>query len=140
MEGVEASAENGSQHNNPNNIYGELNTPPFELLQIMKELKDELQTVEIDNDRILELNKMLLYKIYNRGKDKRNVYETDSQTSFYKHKGKKAKYSDSESSSEVNARSRKGRYKYISDSSESDHKPRRRKYKPYEEISRDFKK
>ena len=83
---------------------------------------------------------MLLEKIHNRGKDKINVYETDSETLSYKHKGNKEKYSDSESPSEVNARSHRGRYNYTSDSSESDRKPRIRKYKPYEEISGEFKK
>ena len=33
----------------PYNIYVELNNQPLELLQTMKELKDELQTVKIDN-------------------------------------------------------------------------------------------
>ena len=46
MEGVEASVENGSQHNNPDNIYVELNNPPSELLQTVKELKDALQTIK----------------------------------------------------------------------------------------------
>ena len=63
---------------------------------------------------------MLFDKILNRGKDKRNAYETNSETVSYKHKGKKVKYSDSESSSEVNARSCRVKYKYISDISESD--------------------
>ena len=40
MEGVEAYAENGSQHNNPDNIYVELNNP--ELLQTVKVSKEEL--------------------------------------------------------------------------------------------------
>ena len=62
-------------------------------------MKDELQTIKIDNERILELNQMLLDKIHNRGKEKRNVYETDSKTVSYKNKVKKVKYSDSESSS-----------------------------------------
>ena len=136
MEDVEASAENGSQHNNPDNFYVDLNN--LELIQIVKELKEELQTVKLDNERILEMNQMLLDNMNNKGKDKRNVYEIDSETTYYKHKGKKAKYYDSESSSEVNARSRRGRYKYISDRSESDRKPRRRKHKPYEEISGEF--
>ena len=49
MEGVEASAENGCQHNNNrDNIYVELNN--LDLLQIV-ELKEELQTVKIDNER-----------------------------------------------------------------------------------------
>ena len=89
MEGVEASAENGSQHNNPDNIYVELNNPPSQLLQIVKELKDELQTIKIDNERIMELNQMLIDKIHNRRKDKINVYETNSEIVSYKHKGKK---------------------------------------------------
>ena len=94
----------------------------------------------MDNERILETNRMLLDKMHNKGKDKRNVYETNSETTSYKHKGKKAKYFDSESSLEVNARSHKGMYKYASDSSKSDHKPRRRKYKPYEENFQGLKK
>ena len=89
----------------------------------------------MDNERIMELNQILLDKIHNRGKVKRNVYETDSETMSYKHKGKKTKYSNSKSSSEVNANSHRGRYKYTS---ESDHKPRKRKYKPFEQISREF--
>ena len=36
MEGVEASAENGSHHNNPGNIYVELNNQPSELHEIVK--------------------------------------------------------------------------------------------------------
>ena len=68
MEGVETSARNGSHHNNLENIYVELNNQPSELLQIVKELKDELQTVEIDNEIILELNHILLDKIHNKGK------------------------------------------------------------------------
>ena len=96
--------------------------------------------MKIDNGRILELNQILLDKIHNGGKYKRNVYETDSEIVSYKHKGKKVKYFDSESSSKFNARSHRGRYKYASESSESDHKPRKMKYKPYEEISGEFKK
>ena len=135
MEGVEASAEIGSHPNNLDNIYVELNNQPSELLQTVKELKDELHTVKIDNERILELNQILLEKIHNRGKDKRNAYETEFEIVSYKHKGKKLKCSDSEYSSGVNIRSHRGRYKYTSESSERDHKPRKMKYKPYEEIS-----
>ena len=32
MEGVEASAKNGGHHNNPDNIYVELNNQPSDLL------------------------------------------------------------------------------------------------------------
>ena len=83
MEGVDASAENGSQHNNLDKFYVDLSNPY--LLQTVKELKEELQTVKIDNERILEMNQMLLDNMHNRGKDKRNVYETDSETTSYKH-------------------------------------------------------
>ena len=68
MEGVEASAENGSQHNNPDNFYVDLNNS--ELIQTVKELKEELQTVKIDNERIMKINQMLLDNMNNRGKDK----------------------------------------------------------------------
>ena len=135
MEGVEASTENGSHHNNPEYIYVELNNQPSELLQTVKELKYELQTMKVDNERILELNQILLDKIHNIGKDKRNTYETNSNTASYKHKGKKLNFSHGDFYSRVNVRSHRGRYKYTSESSESDCKPRKMKYKPYEEIS-----
>ena len=37
----------------------------------------------------MELNHILLENIHNRGKDKINVYETNSEIVSYKHKGKK---------------------------------------------------
>ena len=40
MEGVEASAENGSQRNNLDNLYVDLKSP--KLIQTIKELKEEL--------------------------------------------------------------------------------------------------
>ena len=46
MEGVEASAEDGSHHNNPDNIYVELNNQPSEMIQTIKYLRDELQTIK----------------------------------------------------------------------------------------------
>ena len=84
MEGVEAYTKDGSHHNNPDNIYVELNNQPLELLQTMKDLKSEIQTVKEDNERILrareELNQILLDQIHNGGKDKIKEYETDSET------------------------------------------------------------
>ena len=68
MEGAEASTENGSQHNNSDNIYVEPNNP--QLLQTVKELKEELQTVKIDNERIMKMNQMLLDNMHNKRKDK----------------------------------------------------------------------
>ena len=138
MENVEASTENGSQHINPDNLYVDLNNP--EILQTIRDLKNELQTVKHDNQRILELNEYLLDKMNKQEKDKRSVIETDSDTTSYEHKGKKGKYPDSESSSEIKTRLHRERHRYISDRSESDRNPRRKKYKPYEEISGEFKK
>ena len=119
MEGVKASAEDGSHHNNPDNIYVELNNQTFKLLQTVKDLKDELQIVKEDNERILraqeELNQVLLDKIHNEGKDKRKEIEYESKTISYKRKGKKLKFSDNESnsSSEINVRSQREKHKYL---------------------------
>ena len=41
----------------------------------------------------------MLYKIHNRGKDKRKEHENESWTVSYKSKGKKLKFSDNESKS-----------------------------------------
>ena len=46
----------------------------------------------MDNERILEMNKMLLHKMHNTRNDKINSYETDFENTYYKHKGKKEKY------------------------------------------------
>ena len=72
MEGVEASAINGSQHNHRDKFYVDLNN--LDLLQTIKELKEDLQTIKKDNERILEMNQMLLDNMHNRGRDKQNVY------------------------------------------------------------------
>ena len=97
MKNAEAFAENGHQHNNPDIIYVDLNNP--ELLQIVRELRVELQTVKQDNQRILELNEFLLDKINNQEKGKRSAIETDFETKIYKHKEKRAEYSNRKTSS-----------------------------------------
>ena len=138
MENVEASAENGPQHENPNNFYVDLNN--LELIQTVIELRDELQTVKQDNHRILELNEYLLDKMNKQEKYKWSVIETDSKNNSYKHKGERENFYDSETSSEIKLRSRRERQRYISDSSEGDQKHKRKNYKPYEEIFGDSKK
>ena len=50
------------------------------VIKTFKDLKEELQTIKIDNERIMEMNHMLLDNMHNRGKDKHNFYETDSET------------------------------------------------------------
>ena len=118
MEGVEASAEDGSDHNNLDNIYVELNNQSPELLEIVKYLRDELQTVKVqDNERVLrvkkEINQILLDKIHNGGKDKTRENETGSGTVSCKLKGKKLKLFDNESksSSGIKVGSHKEKYK-----------------------------
>ena len=126
MEGVEASTEDGSHHNNPYNIYVELNNQPSELFQTLKYLKAESHTVKEDNERILraqeELNQILLDKIHNGGKDKRKEHEIESGTVSYKCKGKKLKFYDNESKSfsRIKLRSHKEKYKYSSECSDTD--------------------
>ena len=39
MEGVKACAEDRSHHNNPDNLYAELNSQPSESLKTIKNLK-----------------------------------------------------------------------------------------------------
>ena len=53
MEGVEASTDDGSHHNNPDNISVDLNNQPSKLIQTVKDLKAKLQNVKEDNERIL---------------------------------------------------------------------------------------
>ena len=138
MENAKASTENGPQHENPDNFYVDLNNP--ELIQTVREFKDELQNVKQDNQRILELNEFFFDKMNKQEKDKRSVIETDSEYTSYKHKGRRSKYADNESSSEIKPRSRRDRQRYISHSTDNDQQPRKKKYKPYEDISGEFKK
>ena len=117
MEGVEECAEDGLHHNNPNNIYVELNNQPSELLQTVKDLKVELQNVKEDNERILraheELNQILMDKLHNDGKDKRKKLEYEYGTISYKCKGKKLKFSNNESNSSSRSNVRSHRKKNI---------------------------
>ena len=101
MENVEAFAKNGPQHDNLDNFYVDLNNP--ELIQTAWELKDELQTIRQDNQRILELNEYLLDKMNKQEKDRRSVIRTECDTS-YKPKGKRRKYPNSESSLDIRQR------------------------------------
>ena len=59
MEGVEASAEDGSHHNNLDNIYVELNNQPSDLHRTVKCLRVELWTIKEVNERILRAQEEL---------------------------------------------------------------------------------
>ena len=134
MEGLEASAEDGSHHNNPDNIYVELNNQPSELLQTVKDLKAELWTVKEGNERILreheELTQILLDKLHNEGMGKRKKHEYESGTISYKHKGKKLKFSNNESnsSSRIKVRSHREKNKYNSESVNTSNFPKNLKF------------
>ena len=112
------------------------------LLQIIQELKTEMETVKKENERILraqvELNQILMERFHTEGKDKRIEFENMG----YQHKYKKSKQvkNKSSSSSEVYGDSHRQNFHYTSDSSEDNHHTRKRKFKPYEEISGEFKK
>ena len=104
MEGLEEYAEEGSPLNEQSNSRKELvkediTNNYLELLQTVKELKTEMETVKKENEIILraqeELNQILLEKFQNRGKNK----QIESDNSSYQHKNKKSKHSKIESSS-----------------------------------------
>ena len=100
QEGVEEFIEDGSHHNNPDNIYVELNNQSFELLQTIKDLEYELQTVKEYNERILraheELNQILLDKLHDKEMIKEKNMNMNMELYPKKRKGKKLKFSDNE--------------------------------------------
>ena len=123
-------------------IQEEITKKSFELLQMVKELRKEMETVKKENERILraqeELNQILMERFQNEEKYK----QTESEDMPYQHKDKKSKQFKikSSSSSEVYGDPHKKNYQYTSDSSEDNHHTRKIKFKPYEEISGEFKK
>ena len=123
-------------------IQEEITNHSFELLQTVKELRTEMETVKKENERILraqeELNQTLMENFQNEEKDKR----TESEDIPYQHKNKNYRQSKFKSSSsfEIYGDPHKKNYQYTSDSSKDNHHTRKRKFKPYEEISGEFKK
>ena len=137
MEGLEEYAKERSSLNEQNKfgkepVKEDINNNYSELLQTVKDLKTEMETVKKVNERILraqeELNQILLEKFYNEEKDK----QIESDTMSYQHKSKMSKYSkiESSSSSEINGSSHRKKHQYSSDSSESNYRSRKKKYKP----------
>ena len=74
-------------------IQEEITNNSSELLQTVKELRTEMETVKKENERILraqeELNQILMEKFQNEEKDK----GTESEDIPYQHKNKKSKQS-----------------------------------------------
>ena len=137
MEGLEEYAEAGSPLNEQSNSRKELvkediTNNSLELLQTVKELKTEIETVKKENERIPRaqeaLNQIPLEKFQNIGKDK----HIESNNTSYQHKSKRSKHSKIEisSSSEIYSDSHRKKHQYSSDSSEDNYHSRKKKYKP----------
>ena len=89
----------GGPHYYEQNNYGkepakeDITNSSYQLLQIVKDLKTEIETVKKENERILraqeELNQILLEKFHNEEKDK----QIESDTTSFQHKSKRSKHS-----------------------------------------------
>ena len=111
-----------------------------ELMQTIKGLKTELESVKKDNERILktqeELNQILIERFQTEGRNKRSESEEASQQKTFK----KMKLARSDSSSSSEGLKEQQSYYSTSDSSEAEVNKKKKKYRPYEEISGEFKK
>ena len=147
MERLKEYADEGSPLNEQSNsrkepVKEEITNNSSELLQTVKELKTEMETVKKENERILraqeQLNQILMEKFQSEGKDK----QIGSENTSYNHKSKNSKQSkiESSSSSDIYDDPHRKNYQYTSDSSEDNYHSRKRKFKPYEEICGKFKK
>ena len=123
MERLEEYVDEESPFNEPSNyrrepFQEEITNKSSELLQMIKELRTQTETVKKENERILraqeELNQILMEKFQNEEKDK----QTGSQDMSYQHKIKKSKQSkiESSSSSDIYCDPHKKNYQYTSDS------------------------
>ena len=145
MERLEEYAEEESPFTEPKNLPRDpipeyLTTNSLELLQKIKDLKYEMESVKWENERILraqeELNQILIERFQTEGKEKR----ADSEDTSHQHKYKKIKPTKNESSSSSKVFGDQCNFHSTSDSSDGNHYTKKRKYKPYEEISGEFKK
>ena len=121
-------------------ILEEVTTKSSELLQTVKDLKTEMESVKRENERILkaqeEMNQILIEKFQTEGRSRRS----ESEDVSHQRKSKKMKLAKTESSSLSEGFGERQSYHTTSDSSEDDLYDKKKKYKPYEEISREFKK
>jgi len=111
-----------------------------ELLQTVKDLNIEMESVKKENERILkaqeELNQILIEKFQTEGRSRRS----ESEDVSHQRRSKKMKLAKTESSSSSEGFGERQSYHTTSDSSEADLYDRKKKYRPYEEISGQFKK
>ena len=143
MERLEEYAKEESPYTEQDNLQREpiqeyITTNSSELLQTVKELKSEMESVKKENERILraqeDLNQILTERFHAEGRGKR----ADSEDISYQHKYKKTKRIKNESSPSSELFGDKRNSHYTSDSSEDSHHTRKIKYKPYEEILPDL--
>ena len=96
MEGLEEYAEEGSPLNEQSNsrkepVKEEITHNSSELLQNVKDLRTEMETVKKENDIILraqeELNQILMDKFQSEGNDK----HIGPENTFYQHRSKNSK-------------------------------------------------
>ena len=137
MEILEEYAEEESPYTEQDSLQREpiqeyITTNSLELLQTVKELKSEMESVKKENERILraqeELNQILIERFHTEGRGKR----ADSEDISYQHQYKKTKQIKNESSSSSEVFGDQRNFHSTSDSSEDNHYTRKRKYKPYE--------
>ena len=118
----------------------EVTTNSSELLQTVKDLKTEMESVKRENERILkaqeELNQILIEKFQTEGRSRRS----ESEDVNHQRRSKKVKLEKTESSSSSEGFGERQSYHTTSDSSEAELYDRKKKYRPYEEISGEFKK
>ena len=118
----------------------DLTTNSSALLQTVKYLKPEMESVKWENERILraqeELNQILTEKFQTEGRGRR----IESEDTILQHKIKKMKHTKNESSSSSKVFGEQRNFHSTNESSDDNHYTKKRKYKPYEEISGEFKK
>ena len=121
-------------------VIEEVTTHSSELMQTIKSLKTEIESVKKDNERIMktqeELNQILIEKFQTEGRNRRS----ESEEASHQKGSKKMKLAKSDSSSSSEDLKEQQSYYSTSDSSEAEVYKRKKKYRPYEEISGEFKK
>ena len=103
------------------------------MIETVKILREELQSVKTDNERILkaqeELNDVLLNKILSQEADKNKKQITDTVgTATYKRKARKLNFSDTDTNSTNDqTESNEHKIEYSSETSHSDHQKNKMK-------------
>ena len=133
MERMEEYVEEESPVTEPGNIPRDpipedLTTNTLELLQTVKDLKSEMESVKRENERILraqeELNQILTERFQTEGR----VRRTESEDTSHQHKSKKMKHTKNESSSSFEVFGEQRNYHSTSDSSVDNQYTKKRKF------------